>query len=235
MDWAGVAMATSMQPAIPVFTVTLAVCLRMEAAHPQKLLGIGLAVTGAVSIVLGSALRGSSGTAGPAGHKLLGSICLVLNTACMAVYYILAKQVLRTYPPLLVTTWAYLIGATCVGAVAAVTTSATDWVGFPIVLIGPLVYWVLLCSVGAYFLVTWATRHLPPSEVAAFPCLQPFLGTLLAFSLLGEAPSWWDVGAVGIVAGLLLTARAPDGPTPELLGSTSRSDRDTKPILTRED
>ena len=28
----------------------------------------------------------------------------------MAVYYILAKQVLRTYPPLLVTTWAYLIG-----------------------------------------------------------------------------------------------------------------------------
>ena len=51
------------------------------------------------------------------------------------------------------------------GAVAALTTSTADWTGFPQVLIGPLVYWVLLCSVAAYFLVTWATRHLPPSQV----------------------------------------------------------------------
>ena len=72
-------------------------------------------------------------------------------------------------------------------------------------------------------------------QVAAFPCLQPFLGTLLAFSLLGEAPSWWDLGAVGIVAGLLLTARAADGPTPELLSSSTSVDRDLEPILTRED
>lgn len=40
--------------------------------------------------------------------------------------------------------------------------------------------------------------------MAAFQCLQPFVGTLLAFAVLGEEPSVWDVGAVGIFAGLYL-------------------------------
>ena len=42
------------------------------------------------------------------------------------------------------------------------------------------------------------------TQVAAFQCLQPFVGTLLAFAVLGEEPSVWDVGAVGIFAGLYL-------------------------------
>lgn len=40
--------------------------------------------------------------------------------------------------------------------------------------------------------------------MAAFVCLQPFLGTLLAFLVLGEKPSVWDLGALGILFGLLL-------------------------------
>lgn len=43
-------------------------------------------------------------------------------------------------------------------------------------------------------------------QVASFQCLQPFLGTLLAFMVLGEHPSWWDLGAIGILAGLGLVA-----------------------------
>ncbi len=42
------------------------------------------------------------------------------------------------------------------------------------------------------------------AQVAAFQCLQPFVGTILAFAVLGEEPSPWDLGAVGIFAGLYL-------------------------------
>jgi len=51
--------------------------------------------------------------------------------------------------------------------------------------------------------------------------LQPFMGTVLAFLVLGEQPSVWDLGAVGVVAGLILVVREPKG---ETLGSpfTSR-------------
>ena len=41
-------------------------------------------------------------------------------------------------------------------------------------------------------------------QVAAFQCLQPFVGTMLAFAVLGEEPSVWDLGAIGIFIGLLL-------------------------------
>ena len=41
---------------------------------------------------------------------------------------------------------------------------------------------------------------------AAFQCLQPFVGTILAFAILGEEPSLWDLGAVGVIAGLITVA-----------------------------
>lgn len=43
-------------------------------------------------------------------------------------------------------------------------------------------------------------------QVAAFQCLQPFIGTLLAFLVLRERPSAWDLGALPIVAGLVLVS-----------------------------
>ena len=41
-------------------------------------------------------------------------------------------------------------------------------------------------------------------QVASFQCLQPFVGTLLAFAVLGEEPSVWDLGAIGVLVGLVL-------------------------------
>ena len=55
-------------------------------------------------------------------------------------------------------------------------------------------------------MVTWAMCHLPASQVASFQCLQPFLGSLLAFSVLHEQPTWYDLGAVGVLAGLILVS-----------------------------
>ena len=42
--------------------------------------------------------------------------------------------------------------------------------------------------------------------MAAFQCLQPFVGTILAFAILGEEPSLWDLGAIGVILGLITVA-----------------------------
>ena len=76
-------------------------------------------------------------------------------------------------------------------------------------MIGPLIYWIAVASVCGYYLLTAATRYLPASQVASFQCLQPFMGTLLAFFVLGEQPTFWDLGAIGVVAGLVLVVREP--------------------------
>lgn len=46
-------------------------------------------------------------------------------------------------------------------------------------------------------------------QVAAFLCLQPFVGAVLAIAALGEELSIWDVGAIGMIGGLVLVARDP--------------------------
>lgn len=53
-----------------------------------------------------------------------------------------------------------------------------------------------------------ATPPLLCLQVAAFQCLQPFIGTLLAFLVLNESPTPWDLGAVRMlsVVWLLLIA-----------------------------
>lgn len=75
-----------------------------------------------------------------------------------------------------------------------------------------------VCKVFSQALRAWLCAH--PSgrlllQVAAFQCLQPFIGTILAFLVLNEAPTAWDLGAIGIVAGLVLV-------------STDRRDMDTQ-------
>lgn len=51
IEMSGVLIASCIQPTIPVFTVLLGIVLNMESAHPQKLIGILLAVLGAICMV----------------------------------------------------------------------------------------------------------------------------------------------------------------------------------------
>ncbi len=54
-------------------------------------------------------------------------------------------------------------------------------------------------------------HHHHHHQVAAFQCLQPFVGTALAIVILGEEPTWWDLGAVGVIIGLgLVTSDTTD-------------------------
>jgi drug/metabolite transporter (DMT)-like permease len=210
----GVVVATCMQPTIPVFTVLLGVLLGMEGLSPRKLAGIGLAVLGAVSMVLGGA-SATEGSAAEASSMILGNMYLAINTFAMACYYLLSKKLVARYSPFQVAAWSYLVAATLMGCAALVFTSSVDW-NFPRAMLLPLVYWVLIGSVGGYVIVTWAVKYLPASQVAAFQCLQPLLGTSLAFLILHEQLSWWDLGALGVLAGLITvsTERKKDAETP---------------------
>ena len=40
----------------------------------------------------------------------------------------------------------------------------------PETLYGPLLYWIVVCSVAGYYFVTWATQHLPASQVQCALC-----------------------------------------------------------------
>lgn len=99
------------------------------------------------------------------GHRLmLGNMCLLANTAAMAVYFITAKQLVLKYPPMCVAAWAYVTAAVCMGCSAAAVVDRNHW-QMPSIMWGPLAYWIVVCSVVGYYVVTWATQYLPASQV----------------------------------------------------------------------
>lgn len=203
IELSGVVVATCMQPAIPVFTALLGVSIGTELPSMKKSLGIFLAVLGAVCMVLGGL---EESKIKEASNMLLGNVCLLLNTMAMACYYVLGgKAATKRHSPISVAAWAYLSAAFLMAIAAAAFTTELDW-QIPQLLWAPLIYWIFVCSIAGYVLVTWAMRHLPASQVASFQCLQPLLGMLLAFIYLGEEPRWYDLGAIGILGGLLLVS-----------------------------
>lgn len=206
VDMAGVLMASCIQPSVPVFTVMLALFLGSETGSARKMVGILLAVLGAMCMVVGSIHDAKDGASGVGTSPYLGDVCILVNAIAMAVYYLLAKKLVAKYSAIHVATWAYTVAATLMGMAAMVWTRPTDWV-FPKAMVGPLVYWIFVCSVGGYLVVTYAMNHLPASQVASFQCLQPFVGAALAVMVLGERVNTYDLGAFGIVIGLLMVTR----------------------------
>lgn len=210
IDMAGVMIATCIQPSIPVITVCLSVILGLEAGSAAKILGIITAVTGSMCMVVGGVLKGHSNPTAIGSNIMLGNMCLLANTVAMAMYYILAKQLVTKYSPVCVAAWAYIVAASLMGSTALLTVSRDEWL-VPPAMYGALLYWIFVASVGGYAALTWACSRLPASQVAAFQCLQPFFGLVLASVFLNERPTVWDLGGFGILAGLFVVVSEASG------------------------
>ena len=63
-----------------------------------------------------------------------------------------------------VAAWAYITAAVCMGITAGLFVDRREW-HLPSSLMGPLLYWIVICSVLGYYIVTFATQHLPASQV----------------------------------------------------------------------
>ncbi|KDD72087.1 hypothetical protein H632_c3887p0, partial [Helicosporidium sp. ATCC 50920] len=83
IELSGVLVATCIQPAIPVFTVMLGIALGSESAEPRKLLGIALAVAGALAMVAGG-LASSSGHGHGHAHVPARTAGAALNATALA-------------------------------------------------------------------------------------------------------------------------------------------------------
>ena len=70
-----------------------------------------------------------------------------------------------------VAAWSYITAAACMGITAGLFVEREDW-DLPKALIGPLIYWIFICSVVGYYIVTFATQHLPASQVSSLSRLS---------------------------------------------------------------
>jgi drug/metabolite transporter (DMT)-like permease len=188
----------------PAIVVAISVVYLKERPTRRQLLGIGIALGGALLITVPDLFRvGADGTGPP--NPALGNALALLGALLAAIYYVLGRRVRRR---LGIWSYAGIAYAACFLALAlgALATGATVWpqpghelLIFAGLALGPM----LLGHTG----MNWALRYRPAYVVNLTVLTEPFGASLIAALLpwIAETPPFTTIlGGVTVVAGMLL-------------------------------
>ena len=188
--------ASILMTSLPVFAVAAGALLGVEKVGPRRLLGIALAVGGALVMV-------NPGRLDTSGSTTLGNLLILGNALAYALFLVLQRPILKRLPWRTVIAGSFVCGGPMVLAASLPTLAATDLGSLSIGLWLGVLYIALFATVFAYAANTWAVRRSSPSLVAAYGMLQPLVTAGLATVFLGESMGWVEgVGFALIVAGL---------------------------------
>lgn len=188
--------ASILMTCLPVFAVAAGALLGIERAGGRRLLGIALAVGGALVMVNPARFE-------TAGDTAWGNLLVLGNCLAYALFLVLQRPLLRRLPWRTVIAGSFLFGGTAVFAASVPALAALDWRAVPAGTWLGVLYIALFATVFAYAANTWAVRRSSPALVAAYGMLQPLVTAALAVPLLGESLGWAEAaGFALIVAGL---------------------------------
>lgn len=186
---------------IPVFTYLVAVVLGKERLRGLRVLGVGVALAGAVPLFFSSGGDLSS-------EHALGNLLMAGNALCYAIYLVLSKPLLRRMPPLVLVAWIYALSVPflpffIVGeALVPEAASQGAWLSLAYVLVFPTIL--------AYALNSYALARVEASTTAFFVFAQPIITGLAAAALLAERPTpALGVAALGLFTGMALVVKRP--------------------------
>lgn len=194
--------AALLSATIPVFTVALALLSGADTPSRRRLVGVPLALSGALVLMDVEHLDLT-------GRTFRGDLMLVVNCLSYAGFLVAARGILRRRHPLAVTAWLFRYGALPILLLASSSLvrvrpaeiTAGGWAALAAIVAFP--------TVAAYSLNTWALARTGPSTTAVFFYLQPLFAAALAAVVLGERPGpRTALGALLIFTGVAV-ATAP--------------------------
>jgi drug/metabolite transporter (DMT)-like permease len=195
--------ATLLTTTIPVFTLAVSIALGYDRLSIRHVLGIALAAAGVVYLV-------DPWRANFTAQTSLGNILIIANSLSFGAYIAVSRDLFRRYGALNVITWIFLIGAFISLPIAVYSWSTDRLQTVSLALWLTIGYIILVPTVGAYYLNSWAITKVAPSVVAIYIYLQPLIAFGLAPAVLGESlNSRTIVACILIFAGVaVVTIRA---------------------------
>lgn len=190
----------------PAIVVAISVVFLRERPTQRQMLGITVALAGAMLITVPDLLRGTGAADGPP-NPALGNALALLGALLAAIYYVIGRRVRRT---LGIWSYAGVAYAACflaLGLGTVVTGAAVlpqpprELLIFAGLAVGPM----LLGHTG----MNWALRYRPAYVVNLTVLTEPFGASIIAALLpwIAEMPPPTTVaGGLAVVAGMLLAA-----------------------------
>jgi drug/metabolite transporter (DMT)-like permease len=177
---------------IPVFTYALAVLIRQEVASPRRAAGIGVALTGALVLLLAR-----SGSPELQSRYLLGNALIAANCLSYSVFLLMARDLVRRTPPLALIAQVYWAS---LWALPLLARGHTLWPAEPVgEAVWALAYILVFPTAVAYLLNLFALERVPASTTAVYIYLQPLVAGAAGAIYFDERP-----GPVVLVAAALL-------------------------------
>ena len=183
----------------PVFTATFSHLRGHDRMRARDVAGVLVSTTGLAAIVLGS---GSEvGFAGSIG----GDVLVLCATICWSAYTVGNKPMVDRYGAITATAWTMAIGGFIVVLVGAPAVLRHDLATVPLGAWGAVAYSAVCALVIAFLIWYRGVERIGSMRTATYSNFQPVIVLLLAWSLLGEVPTLWQLlGAGGIFSGIYL-------------------------------
>ncbi len=192
----------------PAFVALFGRLLGVERITRRGMIGIGLSMIGIAFVAL------TQPEALTRRATLLGAGLVLIGCVCWSLFAVLIKPYANRLDGRVVTAITIVGGTLPLSLLALPALDRTAWDELSLTTWGAIVYAGLASMVVAYLFWNRGVRLLGPTRTAAFGNLQPIFALAAARAILGEKPGVWQlVGAVGIIAGVLLTRTAE--PLPE--------------------
>jgi len=194
----------------PFFTAAFSRLRKEEYFRGRGIAGLLLAFAGIALIIFSGEKEVSLK------ETLLGDALLIAATVCWSLYTVGAKRLIHSYGSLKTTAIMMASGTPVLLAICTPSLIAQDWSHVRAVAWGGLVYSALFAIALAYIIWNQGVRKIGSTRTAIYSNITPIVAVLVAWPLLGEAPTMGQIaGAVVIFIGLYLvrhgmTTIAPD-------------------------
>jgi drug/metabolite transporter (DMT)-like permease len=192
--------ASVLSTTVPVITLLVALVLRLESPRLYRMIGVVLALLGAMALV-------GVGRFSVDDQYAAGNLLILGNCASWALFFVVSRPLVTKYRPMGLAARLFAVGFVASAPLCArpalaflPTMTATDaaYLGFLIA----------VPTVGTYALNQIAMRRAEPSVVASSWYLLPIFGTAGAMIRLGERPHSEALVAAGLIlVGLYFASR----------------------------
>jgi drug/metabolite transporter (DMT)-like permease len=175
-------MGAVLTSASPAFIALFAWLMLRERLTARKVISLAVATLG-VLIVIGTDHSGG----GEGNSVLWGNVFLVIAAVTWALYSVMGKSLSEKYPTLTISFWAAVVGVFFTLPVAAWEMTAEEivWTADPLVW-GGVLFLGLISTALAFFLWLKGFELMDAGTAGLFFFVQPIVGTLLGWLLLGE-------------------------------------------------
>jgi drug/metabolite transporter (DMT)-like permease len=171
-----------------------------ERVRGRDAAGILMSTVGLVSVVLGSGAEVGFG----AGLK--GDLLMLFATVCWSAYTVGNKPLVDRYGSIAATAWTMAIGAVPLVLLGAPELLRHDLASVPASGWGAVAYSSIGALVVAFFIWYRGVEKIGSTRTAVYSNFQPVIVLLIAWPLLHETPTLWQIaGAGGIFTGIYLT------------------------------